>query len=218
MGFLGILNKFGDFVFNSLLYGLPHVLYNRRKYRKNIPMGEGISIITPTCIGGELYSLMGGPFLSPFINCQIERHEYINIVCHLRDYIESPFTTEKIDGFCKIVLHPMHLPAVTVNFPHDTNCRICQNNWERRRLRINFNKLVFILDDRGTSKEDLYRFSKVECYKKIYLTSHNDNYDFCKIIEKYRGEKEIGQYYSKNYIKGLWRFEYLWDYLSFFEN
>lgn len=196
-----------------MLYGI-----EKNIEAKEIVMGGGkldYSIITPTCLGGELYSLIGERFGSPFINCQIRRHDFVNIICNLQIYLEAPFEIRDNYGFITLTLTPDSLPEAEIHFPHDSDSELVRINWIKRRVRVNYNRLVIILDDRGTIKEDIERFSKIKCLKKVFLTSKKLDFDFCQIIESYRGDKSVGAYYEKDFIRGLWRFEYQWDYMKF---
>jgi uncharacterized protein (DUF1919 family) len=128
--------------------------------------------------------------------------------------MEASFNVRKNNGCVTLTLLPDLLPKVDVNFPHDTDLDVVSKNWSKRVKRIDYDRLVLILDDRGTSKVDLDRFSRVACHTKIFLTSRCTDYDFCHIMDVYRGEASVGAYYGKDFKRGLWCFEYQLDYMK----
>ncbi|TYK38348.1 DUF1919 domain-containing protein [Bacteroides pyogenes] len=80
--------------------------------------------------------------------------------------------------------------TVVVYFLHDSDFSKVQRDWNRRKTRINHNKLVFINDDLGLNEEALVSFSKVDSFRKIILTSKKEwanVFDYCHLIPAYEG-------------------------------
>lgn len=206
----------------SIYTKLPHCLILRGKHirdvrgrfdRENL---ADISIISTNCAGGEICYLLDIGFRTPFVNISMSRREYIELVSHLREYMELPLTvTHNAAGSCTGVLKGDGLETVTISFPHDSDPETVVRTWERRKARINYEKLVLLADDRGLEEEDFQKFDRVPAFRKLCLTAadRSADYSWCFQLKEYAGEKEVGKYNDKS-ADGLWKFTKIWDYVS----
>lgn len=206
----------------KLIRMLPHSRYYQKKYRtrprvllRNV--NTDISIIATNCVGGEIYHILGRKFNTPFINNFMEREKFVEMAYRFDDYIRAPFRIENAENGVglKLILTPKDLPEIDIKFPHDNNHEVLRNNWEKRLKRINFDKLVFICDDRGLNQYYYELYDRVKAYKKIMLTSKDIGYEWATILSSYAGKPFVGHYNYKDFIKGIWNFEKEWDYGKF---
>ena len=182
--------------------------YNRKK---------DISIISVNCVGGEIYSILGIPFLSPLINTSMNRKEFITMCRNLKEYMNSKLEVHKQDENRFIgILCPDGLEPVGIRFDHDDNEIEIQENWNKRRDRINWDNVVLICDDKDINDEDYDRYDSIKDYKKIMLTASDmsGKYDWCYQLKAYQNKQRTGTYNGKS-LRGGWKFLYMWDFVSF---
>ncbi len=207
----------------SVYTNLPHCIILRNRHMKEVRRRfdrehlEDISIISTNCVGGEISYLLNLGFRSPFVNISMNRREFVQLASELKRYMELPLQVRKNEnGSCTGVLEGAGLPAVTIHFPHDSSPVTVVRNWERRKSRINYDRLVLIVDDRGLTEEDLELYDRIPAFRKICLTASREyarRYGWCHQIRAYEGEKMAGKYNAKS-ADGLWKFTKLWDYVS----
>lgn len=200
---------------------LPHAKFFQNRFRnKALAMAEGkdkdLSIIATNCIGGEIYHILGWQFCSPFINSSMGRRSFIKMACHFNEYMQAPYRLERAakgNGLV-LVLEPKCLPEIPIRFPHDVDAEVVKSNWERRLKRINYEKLVFICDDRGLDLSDYEAYDSVKAYKKVMLTSKEIGYAWATALPP-RGGAGASNYNNKDFFLGVWNFEKVWNYYDF---
>lgn len=80
---------------------LPHCVICRNKHIKdvrsrfNYKQNADISIIAANCVGGEIYSLLGLKFTSPFINISINRDQFVEMCSRLKEYLSCELKVSK---------------------------------------------------------------------------------------------------------------------------
>ena len=203
---------------------LPHCRIHRRKYMEKVRSSidfennGNISLITANCIGGELYSILGIQFLSPFINVSIDRKEFLTLCEHLKLFMDSEIdVTMRSNGSCMGRLATPEWGEVRIKFPHDNDPQKVADNWNRRKKRINWDKLVLICDDKGLTEEDILRFEQIPAYKKVLFTEREYPDIKCAYKLKSKSGGGIGDYNGKS-LGGLWKFTSMWDVAAFFSD
>lgn len=108
------------------------------------------------------------------------------------------------------------MPPVTIRFPHDNNWNTIWANWNRRKSRLRYDKLVLICDDQGLTEDNFRRFEQIKCYRKVILTAQplSSKYQCTHCLTVYAGRQCTGEYQKKT-MGGLHYFEYIWDYVAF---
>lgn len=131
---------------------------------------------------------------------------------HFMDYMEAPYKLEPVKdkNGIYLIIEPIGLPRIKVRFPHDTELSVVKNNWDRRVKRLNYDKLVYICDDRGLDEEDFKLYDHVEAFRKVMLTSKNIGYPWATVLPSYSGKPCVGGYNYKDYFRGIWKFEKEW--------
>ena len=204
---------------------LPHCRFCRKRHiqmarsRFDYDNLNDISIFSTNCIGGEIYSLLGLPFRSPLINASMDRRAFIKLCASLHEYLALPLRVERLEnGSCLGRLGGGHLPDIEMRFVHGTDPQAVKADWERRCRRVNYQKLVLIVDDRGLNAEDLALYNTIPALRKICLMGGGNalgrDYEWCCRLPAYAGQPRSGKYHRKS-LDGLWEFTKIWDYVAF---
>ena len=202
---------------------LPHCqivsIFKRKRSRQRFDYEKNsdISIISTNCIGGEIYSILGLPFSSPLINTSMNRKQFIKLCGNLREYIDTDLKVKMgEDGRPIGNLGNNELDNIEIHFDHDDNLQEVLDKWDRRRHRINWNKIVIICDDKDIDEEDYELFDKIDAYRKIMLTAadRTDKYSWSFPLKPYKKKERTGDYNGKS-LKGGWKFQYMWDFIGF---
>lgn len=162
---------------------------------------EGVSIISQNCIGGVVYHDLGMQFLSPTINTFIPEPGFVKLVLNLGYYMEQ-----------ELVMHwgeeyPIGmLDDVEICFMHYETCKEAKESWERRKARINWEKIVIIGTDRDGFDEAVYEQWKRIKYPKVLLTAHPNFTEDAIFYPEYEADGQVGDLISD---RGFYRNELL---------
>jgi uncharacterized protein (DUF1919 family) len=115
-----------------------------------------VSIIANNCMGGCILHAMGMEFDTPTINLQIFPEEYPKFCKNIRHYIECEMVeytelSEKHKGYVERMYGDVTdvpyglLDDVMVQFMHYRTFQEGLEAWNRRKKRIDFNNLRFLL-------------------------------------------------------------------------
>lgn len=121
-------------------------------FRRQLVTAEIPTIIANSCLASVIYSALGSPMLSPTINLNIEPEDFVKICKNPRSYLSEDiqfdhWTISKGGRF------PVgRIKDVEVLFSHAKDADEAVNAWNRRRQRINWDKLVFIMEDDNYSR------------------------------------------------------------------
>ena len=124
------------------------------------------SIISQNCIGGVLYHDMRMRFLSPTINLFFGGSDFVRFAKNLQYYInleievhwEEEYPVGKLDD-------------VTVYFMHYNICTEAKEAWERRKKRINWNKIIILSTDMESFDTSVWKEWCTIPYPKILFTA-----------------------------------------------
>lgn len=180
-----------------------------RKLRRRLK-NDQFSIICSTCIGGIIYHRLGKQFLSPTINLWIKQKEFLVFVENLDEALEQElvFIESEYD-------HPVAQIATkggTVNlyFNHAKTEKEAEENWTRRKKRVNHDNLFIIMYDLGDITEaDILRLDKVKCKNKVVLSQNKRDIPYVVTIKPKNGTN----YLDQDWV-GRRTFERKFDYVS----
>ena len=177
------------------------------------------SIVSVNSIGGEISEILGLRYNSPFVGCSMDRNDFVALCESLEDYMSFFNCTiaNVLTGSCKTYMMNGVLKTMTIYWPFAVSRKRAEDSFIRRAKRINYDKLVLILDDRGLSEDSLARFDRIKCFRKICLTSspeYAEKYACCHYLKEYSGKPHVGKYQDMG-PDSLYRFENTWDYVSF---
>lgn len=207
----------------KIWFALPHSRFFQSRYRWQARARfdyanlSDMSVIAPNCISGELYAVLGLQFRTPFVNCFMKRDEFIEMCQKLRDYLDCPLKfAGRHSDYCIASLGEGPLKPVRIYFPHDGDPARIAADWERRKQRVNYDKLVLICDDLRIGDDDIAAFDRIPAFRKILFTARDRSSEFscAHQLKTYAKDGRVGMYCGKT-LKGVWRFETMWDYVGF---
>lgn len=138
------------------------------------------TIISNNCWGGDVYQMFGLEYKSPTIGLFLYEQDYIKFVKDIKKYLceelifidpcESKYYSKLIDeiGIDKLVFPIARLLDVEVMFLHYKTNEEAKDKWERRKKRINYDKILYKLSDRTDSSEKVVKeFCELDLPNKI---------------------------------------------------
>lgn len=156
---------------------------------------KDISIISNNCFGGIFCRNNNLKYLSPTCGMFFIGREYIKFIYNMKYYLEQELCFINIldsnysDYLKKIQYKGLigKLGDLEICFLHYKNEDEAREKWNRRKKRINFDKIVYKFNDQNMcTYEDLKKFDEFEAKNKICFTAKKYN-EFNTIqIEKYK--------------------------------
>ena len=136
-----------------------------RKMREEF-RGGPCTILSQNCIAGVFYHDMGQKFLSPTIDLYFSAPDFIKFVLHLREYLSMPLKMSWKESYPVGILGD-----IAINFMHYHTCTEAVNAWERRKNRMQWDKILVISTDREGFDEEVYRQWNLISYPKVLFTA-----------------------------------------------
>lgn len=167
---------------------------------------DDFSIISQNCIGGVFYHDMGMMFTTPTVNLFFKSEDFVRFVLNLKYYISlelKMFWDEE---------YPIGvLDDITIYFMHYRTCTEAKEMWDKRKARINYDKIVVFSTDMEEFSDAVYNQWKSVGYLKVLFTASKK---FAKEEGSvyYSKYKKIGkvpdlisrrEFYKDNYIISL---------------
>lgn len=163
----------------------------------------GITFISQNCIGGVLYHDLDLKFLSPTINAFIPEPGFVKMVLNLHYYMEQELEMRWGEEY------PIGMLAdVEIHFMHYETCKEAEIAWNKRRARINWDKIFVIGTDRDGFDDRVYEQWKQISYPKILFTAHSEYIDDAVYFPEYTKDGQIGdliperKFYQNNVLTG----------------
>lgn len=159
---------------------MTHPCFNWERYIEI--KNSGVSLITEACYGGYIYNQLGLKFTSPFINTRIQQNDYLRLLKNLDYYLEQkiklreeidfPISSDNVSfGYYNMITWGksgyfiFDLGDIPLHAIHAMDVQSYLDEWERRRARINKNKLfVMMIIDNDVDAE---RFSQLSFENKV---------------------------------------------------
>lgn len=128
---------------------------------------QNFSVISQNCIGGVLYHDMEHPFLSPTVNLYLSSADFVRFVLNLDHYLSLDPVMVWDETY------PVgYLEDIEIRFMHYHTCEEARQAWNRRKARINRDKiLVLCTDMEGFTEEVFAQWQKIP-YPKILYTAN----------------------------------------------
>lgn len=136
---------------------------------KKLLQNEQFSIISQNCIGGVFYHDMEMQFLSPTINLYFKSIDFVRFVTNLQKYLSMKIEMEWGEEY------PIgKLDDITIYFMHYNSCTEAENSWNKRKDRVNFNKIIVLSTDMEGFNDVVFEQWKKIIYPKILFTAHKE--------------------------------------------
>ena len=138
-----------------------------QRLRRQFTASEPISIIAQNCIGGVLYHDLGQEFVSPTVNLFFKGPDFVRFVSDLKHYLAlEPVMTWGEN-------YPIgYLEDVQIHFMHYATCTEARDAWNRRKDRINWNRIVVLCTDMEAFTQDVFKQWKTIKYPKMLFTAN----------------------------------------------
>lgn len=138
---------------------------------------KDFSLIAQNCIGGIFYHDMRMQFLSPTINLFFKEPDFVKFVSNLKYYIslepemrwEEEYPVGKLDD-------------IEIYFMHYHSCKEAKEIWNKRKSRINYDKILVLATDRNGFTDEVYKVWEEIPYKKVLFTVKNQYCDGNAVI------------------------------------
>ena len=138
-----------------------------REIHSNVKQND-VSIISQNCIGGIFYHDIGMQFLSPTINLFIKEPEYIHFVLNLRYYMKCELKMRWEEEY------PVgNLEDIEIHFMHYETCKEAKEQWDRRKQRINWKKILILCTDREGFDASVFQLWQKVPYSKVLFTAQS---------------------------------------------
>ena len=164
-------------LFQKIIVKITAPLYNK-KIRKHNNESD-VTLISQNCVGGVLYHMLGLQFSSPTINMFIEDENFVRLVENPYHYFSidaKPFNEHYVDkaGYEYPVIQ---VDDILLCCMHYKNCQEAIDAWNKRRLRVNYDKMFVISCSWNLHERDdlVKRVSEIP-YPKVIFTTENFNY------------------------------------------
>lgn len=149
------------------------------------------TIISQNCIGGVFYHDMGLQFLSPTINAFITEPGFVKFVLNLRHYMEQDLIMRWGEEY------PIGtLDDIEIHFMHYDTCKEAKEAWDKRKARINWDKIFVIGTDRDGFDDEAYELWKQITYPKILFTAHPEFTEDAQFYPEFTEEGQVGDLIS----------------------
>lgn len=137
-----------------------------RRQRKQLRAQE-VSLISQNCIGGVFYHDMQQQFLSPTVNLFFTAEEFVRFVQDLPRYLAMEPEMHWDEEF------PIgKLGDVTIHFMHYDTCAQAKDAWQRRKARVQWNKIVVLCSDMEGFDDAVFTQWKRIPYPKVLFTAN----------------------------------------------
>lgn len=125
------------------------------------------SILSQNCIGGVLYHDMGLPFLSPTVNLYFTGPDFVRFILNLDHYLDIDPVMAWDETY------PIgYLEDIAIHFKHYETCAEARQAWNRRKARINKEKILVLCTDMEEFTEEVFAQWQTIGYPKILHTAN----------------------------------------------
>lgn len=173
-----------------------YIRYGRiRKNMRKVKVKD-VTIISQNCIGGVFYHDMGQQFLSPTINLYFEAKDFMKFVLHLKYYLSLPLEMY-MEEF------PVgKLGDITIWFLHYDSCQQAEEDWNRRKERIKYDKILVLCTDRDGFDDEAYQMWREIKYTKLLFTSKKKYEEDALYYRKYSRHDSVQEIiFSREFYK-----------------
>ena len=161
---------------------------------------RNITIISNNCWAGIFYRNNNLEYLSPTLGSFIMAEDYIKFVSNLKKYINAELTfinieQSKYKNYLKKLNYSSpigKIDDVEIMFLHYKNEEEAKEKWNRRKNRINWDKIIYKFSDQNMcTYEHLKEFNDLKVKNKIlFITRKYDEIDSIQ-IKKYKNSENV---------------------------
>ncbi len=173
------------------------------------------SIVANSCIGSVIYHKLGIPFQTPFIGISWDNKDFPKLASNLKNYMLEDLSFIDVGKPYPTAL----LGDVLLHFEHYVDEKQARFLWNKRKTRLDYDSLYFIMSDRPTheliKKEDILLLRDIKCRGKVVF-SILDIPEIDYIIHLPKDEKHdcVNDYMKKINFWGHWEWEKYFNYVN----
>lgn len=163
---------------------------NLKKYPALVGDRSGISVISCNCAGGVVMSELNMVFATPTVNCYMEAPDFLKFCENLKAYLAM----EPVPRECRDVRYPVcALDDLTIYAVHYPSFEAFREIWDRRKARVNHDRIFLIFTDRDGFTEDMLpRIAQLPYRKVLFAKQDYPAYDFVCRLPGYRKDACVG--------------------------
>jgi uncharacterized protein (DUF1919 family) len=157
---------------------------------------DDFSIISSNCLGGIIYKDLGLPYKTPLVNMFMYCDCFVKMMADFKSYMEADLTFANQSKYVSPdqITYPLGiLKDIEIHFVHVKNTSDAMSSWNRRKTRINYDKMIVMMCERdGCSEDAIRKFDQLPFEHKICFTVRE--YPFARSAVKIPGSilfKEI---------------------------
>lgn len=182
-------------LFRKVILKITPKFYNRR-FRKNNKQKD-FTFISQNCIGGVLYHMLGVPFASPTINMFIEDENFTKLAENPKYYFSmeaEPAEEQHVDAKDPSLCYPtIKVDDIILCCQHYKSCAEAIDAWNRRRLRVNYDKIYVIACSWNLNeKKELVKKINDLPYPSVIFTTEEFDYPRCVHLQGKQWYKDKG--------------------------
>ena len=148
-------------VINNILKSVYHWFTRISKWKKRIGLkATDFSIISNNCTGGYVYQYFGISYRTPTEGIGLSVDDYLKLIQRPKYYFThklrfvEPSTTERYRLGEHFIYPAAVIDDITVYFRHYPTREEAEEKWTRRSSRINYDKLIFLLTESETMRDE----------------------------------------------------------------
>lgn len=172
------------------------------------------SIISNSCIGNVIYHKLGVPYLSPFIGISFDNKVFPVLARDIKSYM-----SEKLNFVNMGTLYPTaYLGDILLHFEHYNSNEQALDSWNRRKLRVDYDNLFFVMSDRPTkmaiTESDILKLKSVSCRGKVVFSILDiPEVDYIIHLPKDNKLECVNDYMKRKNYLGKWEWENYFNYV-----
>jgi uncharacterized protein (DUF1919 family) len=158
---------------------------------------KDFTLVANNCVAGTIYEDLGVKYLTPFVGLYILPSEFIELCETFEISMQLPLKEIKQTNFDFPV---GSIGQIRIYFMHYKDFDSAHAAWNRRKSRINYDFIGFILVDRdGCTSDDKERFLKLNTSNKVILSS--------RVLTKMKGIYRLRYYKNHEDIGNILEFK-----------
>lgn len=136
-----------------------------------------MSIIAQNCIGGVFAHDMNLQFCSPTVNLYIPAADFVRFVNGLEYYLAAELELHQGEQY------PVgRIDDVELHFVHYETCEQAKESWERRKKRVDLNRVLVLSTDRDGFNTAVFEQWKTIRYPKLLFTARREFADHPDVL------------------------------------
>jgi len=182
------------------------------------------TIISNNCFGGIVYRNHHLPYLTPTAGLFIMPRDYIKFIYNLKHYLSITPIEIKIDestysNYLKSLNYDGvigKIDDVELMFLHYKDFDEAKTKWERRKKRINFDKIIYKFNDQNNCTiDELKKFEAFPAKNKILFTARKYDGINSYVLTQFKNDGYVVDDTKAKNINSVFN---IYDYLNNMEN